>query len=729
MALSLWIIVLLDFLYSIDTQSAQGPNYVISKQEAVEECSNQGKILANYRDIAENPKASEYLSVLRNGESAWIDGYAEWSPFISWHGCFNTPKNWLNVPKYELGTKDLFACLSRCKHHSIDGKLLYIGVKKVSCYCISDFQRRNIIAVDDKLCVTSCDYNAVDSCGSRSYMSVYVTVIESSSTTRWAAGEPYGRPCVYIKKSQSLYNLYTASCHTIEALTISGYFCTHGAYSELITTACNVTYESNRYCIIKEAVTRQNAFKTCLGWNGMMTDLTAAKHTQKHLANDNKRYWIGVHRTFRLSDSRGFGMVCAAAIKANDTLYLEPDDCNRQKHYLCKGKTNLHSNQITSTISNPVGSTTASNATIKKTDNETPIAYIIPSVLIVILLVAIIIFVICCRYKNRINRYTSEGTGTYNARYKTDNLVNEQTVSSVSSDPGQNGEFKCLIVKPKPDKPVRQTLKRRTQGIEYENFTLKPEKTESQETKQKNEKEKQKQVDEYDKLNFKQRNSVKKDADEEANVYNHVVDTDNDNYDTMKSTKSSHSLGTCKLDNTYSHMKDGVVIGGCCDLATPEEKQCKDEKRVNWSENTNQAEKGNTLDKNKQPPFVIVDDDSFEGVSNGDNINEMTHSQPITYTEIAEVGVRREMEYSEITKGADQDLDDKLSFESVEDECGFRLPEKHSDITVKHVQCIDRDHLKDNEELILGDVDSAEQKPQLNYVDLAINDTVEAEQA
>ena len=56
----------------------------------------------------------------------------------------------------------------------------------------------------------------------------------------------------------------------------------------------------------------------------------------------------------------------------------------------------------------------------------------------------------------------------YDAINETDNMKNE---NSVSSDPGLNADSKCLIVK--PDKPERQTLKRRTAMSEYENCTLK----------------------------------------------------------------------------------------------------------------------------------------------------------------------------------------------------------------------------------------------------------------
>ena len=58
-------------------------------------------------------------------------------------------------------------------------------------------------------------------------------------------------------------------------------------------------------------------------------------------------------------------------------------------------------------------------------------------------------------------------------------------------------------------------------------------------------------------------------ADEESNVYNHMVETDNDNYDAMKSTKSLHLVG--RIDETYSHMNDRFVIHDYCGLSEPTE--------------------------------------------------------------------------------------------------------------------------------------------------------------
>ena len=73
-----------------ELQLLAGPNPIVSKQRAIKECSESGSSLLSYRAAKANPSAPAYLNQLGNGESAWIEGYAKLSPFLSWQGCFNT---------------------------------------------------------------------------------------------------------------------------------------------------------------------------------------------------------------------------------------------------------------------------------------------------------------------------------------------------------------------------------------------------------------------------------------------------------------------------------------------------------------------------------------------------------------------------------------------------------------------------------------------------------------
>ena len=91
--------------------------------------------------------------------------------------------------------------------------------------------------------------------------------------------------------------------------------------------------------------------------------------------------------------------------------------------------------------------------------------------------------------------------------------------------------------------------------MNIKNFTLKDNNKEVTANCKKKAKQRNKDKDdEYDKLKFNSMPHNIKGGHEESNVYNHMVGTDTDNYDTMKSTKSFHSVG--RVDETYSRMND-----------------------------------------------------------------------------------------------------------------------------------------------------------------------------
>ena len=53
---------------------------VVPKLEAGQECWRRGGRLVNYKEIQNKTSAPKYLDQLENGATAWIDGYAEFSP-------------------------------------------------------------------------------------------------------------------------------------------------------------------------------------------------------------------------------------------------------------------------------------------------------------------------------------------------------------------------------------------------------------------------------------------------------------------------------------------------------------------------------------------------------------------------------------------------------------------------------------------------------------------------
>ena len=429
-------LVILCLASKAHSQFVAGPKSSMSKQNAVKQCPKTGSTLLNYQHLKSNPTAPEYLNQLGEGESAWIEGYAELSPFLSRQGCFTTSDLKISIRIVEIEYRSVYRCLTACHYY------MYIGLKDTSCYCIHQVQRPEIYhaSVNDSFCSIPCFNNAIDSCGGHSYMSVYV--ISEEKRIHWAANEPSSHLCVYVKRKHYIFEAFTASCHTFQSGLINGYICTNSAWSRLSPTNCSrLTTTSGTYCIMERMSTRTEAYEGCVMNNGILADL-GAETTTPALLNHNFKYWIGAYRTFGVSEIyKDKETVCLSATRVDNMLHLEPDDCSAQKYYLCESNSKKDSK------------TTAS-----------PVPYIVPSVLMVIFIILLILFIVYRRHKKRRNQTTRKLEDNYDAIYEADNMKHEQ---SFSSDPGLNTDSKRLIIKSEPDTPESQTLKRIILTNEY----------------------------------------------------------------------------------------------------------------------------------------------------------------------------------------------------------------------------------------------------------------------
>ena len=596
MALMLYVILLLNFFCNVEHSFVQGLKPPVSKIKAEEICIRSGQKLVTYKDIQENPSNPEYVSYLVNGESAWIEGYANFSSFMAWSGCFRTQSAGIN--SFNIPERSLFLCAKKCvlRNKSTSKATTYIGVNDKVCYCITDEQREkklSNLAEKDRLCNKSCSNSTIDSCGGDGYMSVY-RIIEDTKII-WGKEEPTARQCVYARKKDGRFEGYTFSCHTIMGLIIRGHICTQSAASSLKKETCSRIQSG--ICIIDGASSRQESFDDCLAKNGILAGLFGERYAIS-LLDDNLKYWLSVYRTFEPSENNRVGMVCLAVTKVHDTLYLDPDNCESQKSYLCK-ETDIPTPQestIVSVDTSSVDRTAETTSSVDRTaetkdknedpdtKEESPLAYTVPTISLLAFFILVVVFVAYIRRRKR----KTKSQSLYDEMYEADNVKNKLTTSSVSSEPGLNADSKCLIAKSKPDKPLRQTLKRRTQEIDYENFELKDKRNEELRDKTKNVETDQNK--EYDKIEFKRKKNERKVIYEESKVYHHVVDGNGDNYDTVKSTKSCHSRD--KFDNSYSRMNDGLIVDEYCDLASPLNYQnnCIMEKKDDFVQKEQQSE-------------------------------------------------------------------------------------------------------------------------------------------
>ena len=301
---------------------------VVSKPEAGQECSRRGGSLLNYKEIQNKTSASKYLDQLENGDTAWIDSYAEFSQILDWQGCYSiTDVRILNT--FEMEDRNLFLCSKECLRHGY-----YVGVKNTTCYCVESYfysLSAFIDTINPSLCYISCSNNGIDSCGGDLHMDLY----EIRRSIIWGTNEPADRQCVYYKLSSfafKTYEAYTASCHTFHT---DGFVCQEVKDYGLLTVTCtNISTDWNtKYCLKAETSTRQEAHKRCLDVNGQLASNSALL---KRVGLSNHMYWTRLFRSFGLSDSHTSNAVCVAATKVNNIIYFEPDDCSVKKYFLCK---------------------------------------------------------------------------------------------------------------------------------------------------------------------------------------------------------------------------------------------------------------------------------------------------------------------------------------------------------------------------------------------------------
>ena len=652
--------IVLDCVCQVANTLVQGPRQTMSKDTAFNRCDSLKKRLVSYRDIQGDPSKQDFISKLGNGESAWIEGYAQYSPFLAWRGCFSVQNSGMNM--FAIEGYSLFLCTRQCRMRNLNA--IFVGVTASSCFCITKEQTQaGIESVNDTFCDISCSDSAVDSCGGEHggnrYISVYRIIEEQDITWIWGREEPKSRQCVYVKKSYRntlyRYEAYSASCHTIAAITsISGHVCSNSEFSALNYDSCNITNNRNGFCLIMGMTSRQEAFNDCLNRNGMLAELYGETQVIA-LMEYNRRYWLGIYRTFEPSDTYQTAMACLAVTKVNGILYLDPDDCMAQKSALCTNTfMPTQSSQITTLL--PINSSsgdktgeTIDPSNNSKTSNESAIEYILPTLSFLALLISLVVLVIFIKRRKRGRQHAQN---IYDEMCEVDNYKNCQTLSSISSDQNIDLHSRCQIDKPSPDKPVRTTLRRKTQPIDYENYTLNSKKRYQQEDIQ-NKNNKEKPTKEYDKINFTTKTKQVDRNFEDTNIYHHVVDGNCVNYDTIKSTKSCHSQD--RVDTSYSHMKNGFVIDEYCDLVPSE------------NNNSNVSEQSMATDGNKLPPprFVIIDDEPLNP-DDDDADNEVDkYNEDIEYTEIATVENtietnKEDIAYSEIEIDASNNVDQNI---------------------------------------------------------------------
>ena len=333
-------IIQLSVLYRAEEEVRDGLKALVTKDEATEKCAEKGYSLFRYSDIQANSLDSQ----LEDGESAWIEGYAVYSPFLAWKGCFKRTVV-AGLTSFDMGRHDLYSCITDCL--SSQPEILRIAVQNTSCFCITSLTANSLrtYLYGDLFCRIRCSRKAFDYCGGDDVISIYRFVADREMNL--AQIKRSHLQCVTATKKNNRFELSTASCY---ASRMDGYLCKTNDPS----AKCDKWDNSTQYCLVQRETTRHEAFSDCLNKSGLLIDLHGEIRSLP-LMTDGLKYWIGLYRTFKTTEtSSGNDTVCLAVRKYKDELFLEPDGCRSEKKYLCRtGRHSSISNSV-SVTDNPI---------------------------------------------------------------------------------------------------------------------------------------------------------------------------------------------------------------------------------------------------------------------------------------------------------------------------------------------------------------------------------------
>ena len=300
-------------------------HFQVEQEKAAKYCKDIGTGLLTFTDISESHSVSDNLSYLNDGESAWIEGSAIFSRFLSWVGCFkmNDFIQDENVRIFELETSSLFLCQDKC---NVLDWIVYIGISVKRCLCVfgsnNPFRR-----VDPSFCDVRCSNYSLEACGSNDFVSIYNRKpFYTRDLRQFEPGQ-----CIYLSVKHGTNDtvLDTGSCYTNTPETIiRNYFCEASHYKN-----CSTEMSHGNTCLIHENATWMEANQDCLKTGGYLTYYWPG--LLKQVANYTT-YWLGLYRTFLPTQrNQGHDKTCLAVTRAGQSFYIETDSCSSKKHILC----------------------------------------------------------------------------------------------------------------------------------------------------------------------------------------------------------------------------------------------------------------------------------------------------------------------------------------------------------------------------------------------------------
>ena len=366
----------------------------VKHAEAETQCSERGMSLLTYSQALDTFSTNELLTQMGKNDSFWISGYAEYSPFLAWHGCVKLKS--VHAFTTVLSQASLYLCIETCLSLNQKNYTLFLGMRNRLCFCLEESKRAEFITVNRSMCNQTCTEPGTVSCGGYNEISVYHMYYDYVPYIgHWADHQPSVGQCVYVEKTKTTLKAYTASCYRQDEITGDiGVICRETEYSELSNICLD---KIGTYCLLEENLSRQDALELCTSYNGTLAYLNSEVVAMMKV---NSKYWIDVYRIFRATYVRSRTKpACLALTKQSDRLFLDVDNCSTLKPFICQQdyQTTLFSSTasdrkeiIRATTECPMG-----DQIIQEELN--PIAYILPTIVFVFVGATIVTCFTCRR--------------------------------------------------------------------------------------------------------------------------------------------------------------------------------------------------------------------------------------------------------------------------------------------------------------------------------------------
>ncbi|XP_052810143.1 uncharacterized protein LOC128238348 [Mya arenaria] len=343
---------------------AQGEKeYLSNYTDAKVSCHNRGglitqKLLTFDGLINTTCELAVNNSVLKDGETVWVQGHAQSGPYIALHTCMKFSNQDINifVANRRFYSNILYECSVFCDQ--ISHSTGFLGIYKVTCFCLSDSFR----------------FPHTPECLENDFMDIHKGIIVFRLMRKLLLN---------VQSKSANFNCLGATFQESGKISYFNTKCTSTLYS--ICTQRVDSDLSNKclprlrdLCINKENSTFLDHYRNCLLYNGTLMPFISGITESFSFS-----VMLGSFRAFKAieEDGENNGSVtfsCLSITQFNGTIYLETENCLNENALICMDDLRNASKQV------------ESETTDGTTTNIVPIYIIIIIIIIIIILMLVI---------------------------------------------------------------------------------------------------------------------------------------------------------------------------------------------------------------------------------------------------------------------------------------------------------------------------------------------------